>query len=168
MGAHQQHRVAAAAVSQQRQTALWIIAILLAVIATALVVRPGDTIGLRPAYGDTPMMGGRGVFAFTGQLDKHSYGLFMMDVDSNNIWCYQYVPGRQRLRLVAARSFSYDRYLEDFNCEEPTIAQTRGLLEEQRRIRERIAHGDHPEQTDDALGAIVPTLTPDSETGGRE
>ena len=95
---------AVAAVAPQQQTVFWFIAILLAIIATALVVRPDGIFGARPAYGDTPMVGARGIFAFTGQLDRHSYGLFMMDVDSSNVWCYQYVPGRGRFRLVSARS----------------------------------------------------------------
>ncbi len=141
----------------RRQTVLWIIAILLAVIATALVMRPPEVFSLPVASADTPMMGARGVFAFTGQLDKNSYGLFMMDVDSGNIWCYQYVPAARKLKLVAARSFSYDRYLEDYNCEEPTIEQTKLLLDDQRRIRDRIRRtGIAPDELDAGLSTEMP------------
>ncbi len=141
MRAQSERRAIAAAVPHQRQTVLWVIAILLAIIATALVVRSDGMLGAQPAFGDSPMVGARGVFAFTGQINKHSYGLFMMDVDSSNVWCYQYVPGTRRLRLVAARSFLYDRYLEDYNCAEPGIEQTKLLLETQRKIKQRISRG---------------------------
>lgn len=161
-------RTAVAAVAPQQHTVLWVIAILLAIIATALVVRPDGVFGVRPAYGDTPMVGARGIFAFTGQLDRNSYGLFMMDVDSSNVWCYQYVPGRGRLRLVAARSFSYDRYLEDYNCEEPTQEQTKALLADQRKIKERIRRGGiGPDESEEALGTSVPGL-PIDPADGRE
>src|SRR5204863_5335940 len=52
------------------QTVLWMIAILLAVIATTLIVRSGGSpFALPSAYADTPMAGARGIFAFTGQID---------------------------------------------------------------------------------------------------
>jgi len=163
MDAERQHTVVAAVAPHQRQTVLWLIAILLAVIATVLIVRPTDGLSVGRAYGDTPMAGARGIFAFTGQLDRNSCGLFMMDVDSSNVWCYQYVPGRSRLRLVAARSFSYDRYLEDYNCEEPTIEQTKVLLENQRKIKERIRRGGiGPDESEKALGTSTPGLPTDA------
>ena len=48
------------------------------------------------------MAGARGIFAFTGQIDQNRFGLFMMDVDSSNVWCYEYLPGSRKLKLVAA------------------------------------------------------------------
>jgi hypothetical protein len=156
----------AAAAAPQRQTALWIIAILLAIIATVLVVRgPGPSL-LRPAYGDIPMAGARGVFAFTGQLDKNRYGLFMLDVDSSNIWCYEYLPSRRKLKLVAARSFRWDRYLENYNNDELTPAQVQILLKEQNRIEERIGGGmiapgaDNEDEDEEALGTSPPGFPP--------
>ena len=52
---------------QRRQTVLWIIAILLAIIATTLVVRGKDLLSPPAAFAEPPMAGARGVFAFTGQ-----------------------------------------------------------------------------------------------------
>ncbi|MCG8409079.1 MAG: hypothetical protein MI923_28060 [Phycisphaerales bacterium] len=161
MNAEHERKTVAAVVPQQRQnqTVLWLIAILLAIIATVLVVRPSDVLSLPPAYGNTSMMGARGIFAFTGQLDKHSYGLFMMDVDSSNVWCYQYVPTTRKLKLVAARSFLYDRYLEDHNCEEPTPATTKMMLDQQRQIQERIIRGGiGPDESEEALATEIPGL----------
>ena len=149
---------AASAVPHPRQTVLWVIAILLAVIATVLVTRSTEPWVVQRAYGDSPMAGARGVFAFTGQLDKNHYGLFMMDVDTSNIWCYEYLPGTRKLKLVAARSFRYDRYLEDYNNDALSPRQVQVLLKEQNRIEDRIEGGGvAPEDgEEEALGTEIP------------
>ena len=140
---------------QQRQTALWIIAILLAIIATTLIVRSQDSLALPKAFGDQPMAGARGVFAFTGQLDKNRYGLFMMDVDSGCVWCYEYLPSTRKLKLVAARSFRFDRYLENYSCDEPSPEQIQEMLRDQNRVQQRNEGGGiAPEQSDS--GGQVP------------
>ena len=71
------------------QTVYWVIAVLLAVIATALWVLPGDPLLRTATAQNQPLAGARGVFAFTGQLDRDRYGLFMLDVDQGTIWCYE-------------------------------------------------------------------------------
>lgn len=125
-------------VQQQRQTVLWVIAILLAIIATALLTRgTNGPLGATPAMGDAPMAGARGIFAFTGQIDQNRYGLFMMDVDSSNVWCYEYLPGSRKLKLVAARSFLYDRYLENYQTDEPKPATVKLMLERERQAQGR-------------------------------
>lgn len=152
---------AAATARQPSQTVLWLIALLLAIIATVLIVRPTAPFVVQPAFGDQPMVGARGIFAFMGQLDKNSHGLFMMDVDARTVWCYQYLPGTRKLKLVAARSFDYDRYLKNYNNESPTEDEVKGLIEDQRMInerRERSGGGD----ADEALGISIPGL-PDSQ-----
>lgn len=119
---------------QRRQTAHWIIAGLLAVIALGLWTRP-ETGGLRAALAQNqPLAGARGVFAFTGQLDRDQYGLFMLDVDQGTLWCYAFdqVGGSPKLRLVAARTWMYDRYLQDFNCAEPDFRTVQKLVSQQR------------------------------------
>ncbi|HKQ47096.1 MAG TPA: hypothetical protein VJZ71_03380 [Phycisphaerae bacterium] len=151
-------RAAVATAPRERQTVFWIIALLLAVIATTLLVRGSASSWVAPAFGDSPMVGARGVFAFTGQLDKNSYGLFMVDVDNRTVWCYQYLPSTRKLRLVAARSFSHDRYLEDHNFEGPTIEVVKQMLEEQRRIKERREMQGIDDADDEALGITVPGM----------
>ncbi len=166
MNAQRERSVVAVAADRKGSTVLWIIAILLAIIATALVVGPGNGLSIQAAQGDSPMAGARGIFAFTGQLDKHSYGLFMMDVDSSNVWCYQYVPGTRRLKLVAARSFLYDRYLENYGLDEPSPAEIKAVLDKQRRIKNRISRGGiAPDDPDEGLGMNVPANTSDLQDG---
>jgi hypothetical protein len=153
--------VAAPIAPAQSQTVLWIIAILLAIIATALLTRSTGTV-LPKAFGDTPMMGGRGIFAFTGQIDRDRYGLFMMDVDNSTVWGYEYLPGTRKLRLAFARSFTFDRYLENHNLEEDTQPQmVKSMLDAQRQKKERDAKNQPAETDEGMLSTSVPGV-PDS------
>ncbi|MBN2445396.1 MAG: hypothetical protein JXO22_01625 [Phycisphaerae bacterium] len=120
----------------RQQTVYWIIALLLAVIAASLWVRtPATTHGVAWAQAQ-PMAGARGIFAFTGQLDRNSYGLFMLDVDHGTLWCYEMMSegDTRRLRLVAARTYMYDRYLQDFNCAPPDFRTVQQLVTRQRQM----------------------------------
>src|SRR5438105_414689 len=114
-----------------RQTLPWVIAGVLAVIATLLALRPGEPgFGGSPAFAQTGMLGARGLFAFTGQLNQNTFGLWMMDVDAGTVWCYEYNPIKKKMRLAAARSFVWDRYLEEINQDDPTPAQVKQMLDE--------------------------------------
>ncbi len=120
---------------QPRQTATWIIAIALSVIATAVVIRP-DLPMLGAAFAQNHLTGSGGVHAFTGQLDKDHYGLFMMDTENGTVWVYEYTPLKRRLKLVCARNFTYDRYLLDFNNDDQTSpAQIEEMVKRQREAR---------------------------------
>ena len=140
------------------QTVLWVIAMLLAVIATALIVRSPQPFGMPMAMADSPMLGARGVFAFTGQLDKNKVGLFMMDVDNTTVWCYEYYPQTRKLQLAFARSFTFDRYLEAYNNDAQTSPESvREMLELQRLAKDRKRRGDAPaDEGDDSLSTAIP------------
>jgi len=82
--------------------------------------------------------GAGGVFAFTGQIDRENYGIIMVDVDSGTLWVYQLGRfgergGKEQLKLVAARSWLYDRYLEDFNCASPTPTEVGDIISNQQK-----------------------------------
>ncbi len=115
--------------------ALWIIAVLLGVIASAMWTR-GLGGGFLPQAlaQNQARAGARGVFAFSGQIDHNRFGLFMLDVDQGTIWCYEIdnAGGTRKLRLIAARTFIYDRYLKDFNCDEPSFRMVQKLVAQQR------------------------------------
>jgi len=66
------------------------------------------------------------------QIERDSYGIVMVDKTKQTIWVYELNskgPAHNRLRLLAARSWSYDRLLEDLNTAEPRPKQVRMLLE---------------------------------------
>ena len=127
----------------QRQTVFWIIALLLAVMVTLLATRRDDSAFLRSALAQSTNLprgnleGGRGIYAFTGQVSARSYGLFMLDVDTGTVWCYELQRVGQnnepRLNLVAARSWVFDRYLEEFNTGDPIPSAVKALVQQQQR-----------------------------------
>jgi hypothetical protein len=116
--------------------------VVLAVLATALILERDDALLLRSAQAQrlsgAGQAGARGIYAFTGQLTAKTFGLFMMDVDAGTIWCYEIDRGQHgelQLKLVAARSWIYDRYLEEFNVAEPVPGAVRAMVEQQRSHR---------------------------------
>jgi hypothetical protein len=137
--------------SPPRQAVLWVIAALLAVIAGALVLRWDDaSSGRQAAWAQLPgtgaQVGVRGIYAFPGQFTRNSYGLFMLDVDTGTLWAYELtggVEGAKQLRLVAARSWIFDRYLEEYNVADPTPAAVADLVERQ-TAQQRRAGGSNP------------------------
>lgn len=68
----------------------WVIAGLLAVVAVGVWTRSSDPIERLVHAQPAPLAGARGVFAFTGPIERDRYGLFMLDVDQGTIWCYAF------------------------------------------------------------------------------
>lgn len=119
----------------------WVLCVLLAVIATALISRRDEAwlssqaVAQMSAGGASPASGARGIYAFTGQLGAKDYGLFMMDVDTGTVWCYQMARSRDgelQMQLVAARSWIFDRFLEEFSVAKPTPSEVQGMVRLQR------------------------------------
>ncbi len=132
-------------VSPRPHAAWWIFTVLMAIIATALVTRRGSDGLLERAAAQyvspagASQAGARGIFAFTGQLTSRSYGLFMVDVDSGTVWCYEIQRGVNsdvQLKLVAARSWLYDRFLEEFNVGDPIPSAVRSMVQQQQGQRQ--------------------------------
>jgi len=117
----------------------WVIATALSIIAIAVVAQMFSPSGLRldnMAFAQPTTSGGsRGVFAFSGQLSKSTYGVYMVDVDAMTIWSYEYLPQKGCMRLAASRTWRYDRYLENHNiCDLPPEVVEQ-MIEEQRKYR---------------------------------
>ena len=66
------------------------------------------------------------------QIERDSYGLAMVDTIGQTLWIYELNsrgPAHNRLRLLAARSWQYDRLLQQYNTAEPKPEQIKMLLE---------------------------------------
>lgn len=124
------------------QALTWVIAAALVVIAVCLVMLV-DRRSVAHAQ-SVSHAGARGVFAFTGQLTKNTYGVFLVDVDTATVWCYEYVPGKPELRLVAGRTWTFDRYLKNFNAGSPSPEEIRELVEQQRALEIQSQMGTAP------------------------
>lgn len=111
---------------------LWLIAVLLAFLVGWTV---GGSPGSAALAQSGSQAGARGIYAFTGQIDLNRFGLFMLDVDQGTLWCYEMesAGNTRKLRLIAARSWIYDRYLQDFNGAGLNWQQVQELVAQQRR-----------------------------------
>lgn len=122
--------------------ALWANAALLAVIAVVLAFRAsGERLpGFLPAaYGQAgagftpPIAGGGGVFIMPAQFSQSVWGVYLLDIDAQTIAAYTYQPGPKRLDLVAARTYRFDRRLQNFNTGVPSPEEVRELVEREQR-----------------------------------
>lgn len=123
----------------------WVIAVALVVIATSMVTRSSVPNLSGVALGQpTTSSGARGVFAFSGQLSKNTYGVYLVDVDAMTMWTYEYLPQKECLRLASARTWRYDRYLENHNvCDLPPEAVEK-MIEDQREYRRQSSESQMP------------------------
>lgn len=123
----------------------WVIACALVVIAGAEVFRDRGPDLANVAFGQAVASGGaRGVFAFSGQLSKNTYGVYLVDVDAMTMWVYEYTQPKNCLRLAAARTWRYDRYLENHNiCDLPPEVVEQ-MIEQQRQYRLQSSENEMP------------------------
>jgi hypothetical protein len=67
------------------------------------------------------------------QFGRDTYGLAMVDAKNETIWIYELSnrgPAHSRLKLLAARSWHYDKLLEEYNNAEPTPRQVKNIIEQ--------------------------------------
>jgi len=83
------------------------------------------------------MLGARGIYMMPAQLGPNHYGLYVMDVDAETICVYRASPDTSRFRLMAVRTFKYDRQLEDVNNDAPTPREVQKLVQQQKQ-REQV------------------------------
>jgi hypothetical protein len=112
--------------------ALWINAAVLAAILVALLARNNTSL-LPAAYGQNQpnIAGGGGIFVMPGQLSANTWGCYLLDVDTQTLCAYEYLPGAKNLRLAAARDFKWDRKLKEFNTSAPTPREVKALIDKQ-------------------------------------
>lgn len=134
--------------------ALWANAAALGLIAVALLWRAGSGRGfefpqvLPAAYAQNnpagvmpPIAGGAGLFLMPAQFSVNTWGCYVMDVDSQTLVAYQFLPGEKQLRLIAARDFRFDRRLSNFNTT-PAPAEVDELLKKEQQTGRVLGAGE--------------------------
>jgi len=103
------------------------------VLDRAAMAQVQPTGGAGPGGLSGQPLGARGIFMMPAQLGPTTFGLYLMDVDSGTISVYRSNPdgNGRRFALMAARSFKYDRFLEDFNNDSPRPKDVQKLVEDQ-------------------------------------
>jgi hypothetical protein len=83
------------------------------------------------SYGSR-ISGQGGIQVIPVQIERDSYGVVMVDTVGQTLWVYEINsrgPAYNNLRLLAARSWKYDRKLEDLNTASPKPKEVQRLLE---------------------------------------
>jgi hypothetical protein len=115
--------------------ALYVNAAVLAAILLVLVGR-GSSPAFLPAamaQNQLPIGGGAGVFLVPAQFAPQVFGCYLMDIDAQTICVYQYLPPDNKIKLVAARSFRYDRQLGNFNIAPPAPLEVRQWVDQEKQ-----------------------------------
>ena len=118
--------------------------------SSSSAAKPPDIAFDRAALGQaTPVqpaqpLGARGIYMMPAQLGPMTFGLYLMDVDSGTICVYKALPDNNHFRLMAARSFKYDRFLEDYNNEPLTPKEVQKLVETQQKRQNLHSEDDQP------------------------
>lgn len=108
----------------------WAVFCILAVIAVSFAGNRIKSV----ARAQTPMANNDAgnIVVVPVQLGRDSYGIAMVDQVEQRIWIYEMNSrggAHNRLRLLAARNFKYDRLLDDYNTGEPKPEQVKRILE---------------------------------------
>lgn len=83
---------------------------------------------------------GQSTYTTTVQLGRDAYGIAMIDTASEHIWLYEVnksAASHSKLKLIAARSYKYDKLLDQYNTGEPSPDQVSKLLEKTEVIRQK-------------------------------
>jgi len=92
------------------------------------------------------------------QLERDRYGLAMVDTVGQTLWIYELSsrgPAYNRLKLLAARNWQYDRQLQQYNTARPKPEEVRLILEEiGQQEKESMTHSDLTEPNDKSDGSI--------------
>jgi hypothetical protein len=146
--------------------ALWANALLLGGILIAMLAR-GNSPGMLPMamaadeaskfpLAPQPIAGGGGLFLMPAQLSVNCWGCYIMDIDRQTLCAYEYRPVEHNLRFVAARNFTYDRQLKNFNT-----GSNPGEMspDEVRKLVEKEKEDERVKKTDD-----TPAPAPEKKT----
>jgi len=115
---------------------MWLAVALLTVIATCLIVE----ISASTARAVDPAVGAAGdgsMLAVAGQITRDTYGLYLVDLKNRTICVYQWVTKKRetKLWLLAARTYAFDRELDEYNTE-PSPREIKELVKKARRLDE--------------------------------
>ncbi len=120
--------------NQRGLWARWSLVALLAIIAASLLVTLG--LGAASAQVSTPGGGNADVFVVAGQISRETYGLYLVDYKNSTICVYQYFPKSRKLRLMAARTYSFDVRLDDYNTD-PSPQEIKKMVEDHKRLNSK-------------------------------
>ncbi|MHC4620410.1 MAG: hypothetical protein ACYTEQ_21895 [Planctomycetota bacterium] len=137
----------------------WLLPAFAAVILLCVFLAGGRFGAPENAQAALPPAGDAGILVVPVQITRDSYGLAMVDTTAQTLWVYEVNsrgPAFNRLRLLAARSWRYDRLLQQYNTGEPTPEQVKTLVENLGRLPQERVPGIPPTSGPDILRMAEP------------
>ncbi|MBN1554762.1 MAG: hypothetical protein JXA11_08450 [Phycisphaerae bacterium] len=111
----------------------WSLLSVLAVTAASLLTSLAMQAGAQTAPRSVAGADGK-VFVTAGRISRETYGLYLVDETNRTISVYQVAPkAKDKLRLMAARTYAYDVRLDDFNTSPPP-REIQRLVEQHKRL----------------------------------
>ena len=110
----------------------WLLPAVIAGAVLCLIFMAGRFGPQAKAHAELQAATDSGISVIPVQLTRDSYGLAMVDMAGQTLWLYEIdnrSPAHNRLRLLAARSWKYDRLLENYNTADPKPEQVKLMLE---------------------------------------
>jgi len=112
--------------------------LLLGIIATCLLLELTASVQTALAQPEgSGSIGGKEVFAVGGRITRDTYGIYLIDPDNGTICVYQFLYNpklkKTELHLLAARNFTFDSQLDEYNTT-PSPREIRALVEQQTRL----------------------------------
>ena len=118
---------------------LYLNAFALFAVAVALLHKPvGELLTPGTANATTqqtpaPIAGSGGVYLMPGQLSERMWGTYLIDTDAQTLMVYQFDANARRLRFMAARNFTDDRRLGNYNTE-PAPAEIKAIADKAQQV----------------------------------
>jgi len=118
--------------SRAAGSARWLLVVVLAGVAGALLVELGRTGSAAGQGSGDPFASSGGLLVVPSALSRESYGVYLVDPQQGRICLYEYQAARRQLRLLAVRNFTYDLRLNEYNTD-PSPSEMRELAEQLER-----------------------------------
>jgi hypothetical protein len=137
----------------------WFLPVFIGLVVLCVFLAGGRFGSPESARAELPAAADAAVFAVPVQIARDSYGLVMVDTAAQTLWVYEMNsrgPAFNRLRLLAARSWRYDRLLQQYNTGEPTPEQVRTLVENLGPLQQERVPGIPPSSGPDILRMAEP------------
>ncbi len=140
----------------------WLLTVAIVAVAVFLLFAIGGP--SNPVNAETQFQAGldANILVIPVQLERDNYGLAMIDTAEQTLWIYEINnrgPAHNRLRLLAARSWKYDRLLHQYNTADPKPKQVKLLLEQ---LSQQLEKAKKPAEENSGSDAPEATETNDS------
>ena len=137
--------------------------IVLAVLSLFFI---GSKLGLRANAQTQPQAAANDrILVISVQFGRDSYGIAMVDTLGQTMWVYKLNsrgPAHNRLELLAARSWRYDRLLQQYNTARPKPEDVKMLLE---NLSQQQKKSNSERQQDSDINALEKIEPNDSNLG---